>query len=108
MRNVRFLPILRAAARPEVIAQALATQDGGLLKTEYGFATGFGAGLAPPVSVAAPPVTAGAVATATVEAPPAVVAAPPAELRNELAHASEEAERLRAENERLAQLRTDL
>jgi DNA repair exonuclease SbcCD ATPase subunit len=155
MRNVRFLPILSAAAmataaqeplgtllvkrgliseeqlaealadqketgeplgkivvdrgftRPEVIAQALATQHGGLLKTEYGFATGFGAGLAPPVSVAAPPVTAGAVATAPAEAPPAVVS-PPAELRNELAHASEEAERLRTENERLAQLRTEL
>jgi chromosome segregation ATPase len=97
----------RGYTRPEVIAQALATQHGGLLKTEYGFATGFGAGLAPPVSVAAPPVTAGAVATAPAEAPPAVVS-PPAELRNELAHASEEAEKLRADNERLAQIRTEL
>ena len=34
-----------------MVAQALATQHGGLLKTEYGFATGFGAGLAPPVAV---------------------------------------------------------
>jgi hypothetical protein len=98
----------RGYTRPEVIAQALATQHGGLLKTEYGFATGFGAGLAPPVSVAAPPVTPpGAVATAPAEAPPAV-ASPPAELRNELAHASEEAEKLREDNERLAQLRTEL
>jgi chemotaxis protein MotB len=59
------------------------------------------------MSVAAPPVTAGAVATAPAEAPPAVVS-PPAELRNELAHASEEAEKLRADNERLAQIRTEL
>ena len=97
----------RGFTRPEVIAQALATQHGGLLKTEYGFATGFGAGNAPSVPVAAPPVTAGAVATAPAETPPAVVS-PPAELRNELAHASEEAERLRTENGRLAQLRTEL
>src|SRR5258706_12886514 len=31
-------------ATPASIGQALATQHGGLLKTEYGFATGFGAG----------------------------------------------------------------
>jgi fused signal recognition particle receptor len=37
-----------------------------------------------------------------------VVASPPAELRNELAHASEEAEKLRADNERLGQIRTEL
>src|SRR3954471_15027301 len=43
--------------RPEVVAQALATQHGGMLKTEYGFATGFGATLAPPLSMAAPPVS---------------------------------------------------
>src|SRR3954469_13469437 len=38
--------------------EALATQHGGLLKTEYGFATGFGAGLGlPPLSVGEPPVS---------------------------------------------------
>src|SRR3954454_2640306 len=97
----------RGFTRPEVIAQTHTARHGGVIKTQYGFATGFVAGLAPPVSLAVPPVTAGAVATAPAEAPPAV-ASPPAELRNELAHASEEAERLRTENERLAQLRTDL
>lgn len=44
--------------RPAVIAQALATQHGGILKTEYGYATGFDARLSeapsakPPVSPA--------------------------------------------------------
>jgi DNA repair exonuclease SbcCD ATPase subunit len=84
----------RGYVRPEVIAQALATQHGGLLKTEYGFATGFGAGSASDEPVPAPPVSAGAPA--------------PTALRSELAHASEDAARLRAENERLAQRRAEL
>ena len=37
-----------------VIAQALATQHGRLLKTEYGYATGFGAGT-PPAFAGVPP-----------------------------------------------------
>jgi hypothetical protein len=41
-------------ATPASVAQALATQHGGVLKTEYGFATGFGAGLRPPETVSAP------------------------------------------------------
>jgi len=36
----------RGLVRPGVIAQALATQHGSILKTEYGFATGFDARLA--------------------------------------------------------------
>ena len=34
--------VARGFASPAMVAQALATQHGGLLKTEYGFATGFG------------------------------------------------------------------
>lgn len=47
-----------------VIAQALATQHGGMLKTEYGFATGFAPDGAAPAAVAPP-------------APPALADAPP-------------------------------
>jgi hypothetical protein len=39
------------------IAQALATQHGGLIKTEYGFATGFGPPAASPGDDATPPVS---------------------------------------------------
>jgi DNA repair exonuclease SbcCD ATPase subunit len=80
----------RGYVRPEAVAQALATQHGGLLKTEYGFATGFGAASAAPGTVVAPPVSG------------------PDALRGELAHASEEAERLREDNARLVQLRSEL
>jgi signal transduction histidine kinase len=87
--------VQRGFVRPEVIAQALATQHGGLLKTEYGFATGFGAGEAPQEPVSAPPVS-------------IVPAKRPSALRNELAHASDEVERLREENDRLVGLRANL
>src|SRR5919204_5249793 len=51
--------VARGYATPATVAQALATQHGGLLKTEYGFATGFGSALQPPATVvAAPPVSA--------------------------------------------------
>jgi DNA repair exonuclease SbcCD ATPase subunit len=70
-----------------VIAQALATQHGGMLKTEYGFATGFAPDGAAPAAVAppAPPALADApppptpmlrVASAQPEAPKPVQAAP--------------------------------
>jgi hypothetical protein len=85
----------RGFVRPEVIAQALATQHGGLLKTEYGFATGFGAGEARQEPVSAPPVS-------------VAPAKKPHALRNELAHASDEVERLREENDRLVGLRANL
>jgi phage shock protein A len=39
--------VARGFAPPPTVAQALATQHGGLLKTEYGFATGWGGGVAP-------------------------------------------------------------
>src|SRR5690242_2440680 len=44
-------------ASPATIAQALATQFGGLLKTEYGFATGFGASTQRPVPIGEPPIS---------------------------------------------------
>jgi uncharacterized protein YlxW (UPF0749 family) len=37
--------VARGFAQPPTVAQALATQHGGLLKTEYGFATGWGGGV---------------------------------------------------------------
>ena len=112
--------VARGFAAPATIAQALATQHGGLLKTEYGFATGFGSAnqapvaiSAPPAMISAPPVSSTAVKKprvdllATVDAPP--VAPPEADsLRSELSHAAAETERLRADNERLAQLRAEL
>ena len=39
--------VARGFAPPPTVAQALATQHGGLLKTEYGFATGWGGGVVP-------------------------------------------------------------
>ncbi|HZR94462.1 MAG TPA: hypothetical protein VFA56_02135 [Gaiellaceae bacterium] len=80
----------RGFARPDVVAQALATQHGGLLKTEYGFATGFANGAPLAAAIVEPPVSA------------------PSPLRAELAHASEEAEKLREDNQRLALLRAEL
>jgi len=98
-------------ATPSIIAQALATQHGGLLKTEYGFATGFGATLASPMLVSEPPVSAERVSPGKVDNRPAFGAPEPPrpdELRSELAHASAETERLRDDNDRLAKLRAEL
>jgi hypothetical protein len=51
--------VTRGFVSPAMVAQALATQHGGLLKTEYGFATGFGsAGASPVAALNAPPVSA--------------------------------------------------
>jgi hypothetical protein len=50
--------VARGFAAAPTVAQALATQHGGLLKTEYGFATGWGGGVdadQAPVQVAAAP-----------------------------------------------------
>jgi phage shock protein A len=44
--------VARGFAPPPTVAQALATQHGGLLKTEYGFATGWGGGVVPDVEQA--------------------------------------------------------
>jgi len=49
--------VARGFASPASVAQALATQHGGVLKTEYGFATGFGAGQTSPLSLSEPPVS---------------------------------------------------
>src|SRR5689334_13474524 len=74
--------VARGFAPAATIAQALATQHGGLLKTEYGFATGFGNGLGA-LNVGEPPVSpvrlgrGGAPAPAA-SPPVALTVAPPA------------------------------
>ncbi len=107
-------------AAPASIAQALATQHGGVLKTEYGFATGFGVGLQPPVSVAAPPVSAPRITkTESSESRPALrvdsrpdptlaAAVDREAVRSELELASQETERLADANGRLAEARAEL
>ena len=107
--------VARGFANPAMVAQALATQHGGLLKTEYGFATGFGSASGSPVAMlSAPPVTQRAIGRPAADKPAAVAprplqAEPDAEsMRDEIAHASAETERLREDNERLAQLRGEL
>jgi hypothetical protein len=52
-RPLGEIVVARGFAPAPTVAQALATQHGGLLKTEYGFATGWGGGVAPEVE--APP-----------------------------------------------------
>ena len=47
----------RGLVRPAVVAQALATQHGAILKTEYGFATGFDTLLSVEETSAEPPVS---------------------------------------------------
>jgi hypothetical protein len=47
----------RGLVRPAVVAQALATQHGAVLKTEYGFATGFDRNLSGEETAAEPPVS---------------------------------------------------
>ncbi len=88
-------------ATPASIGQALATQHGGLLKTEYGFATGFGAGgLATAVAIEAPPVSG--------PAPPFDPGKGHEAIRAELSVAAAETERLSDANERLAEARAEL
>jgi hypothetical protein len=106
--------VARGFVSPAMVAQALATQHGGLLKTEYGFATGFGSASGSPVAMlSAPPVTQRVIGRPAGQKPAA--AAPPVQtepdaesLRDEIAHASAETERLRDDNERLAHLRGEL
>lgn len=62
-------------ATAHIIGQALATQHGGILKSEYGFATGFDAALATGESDTPPPVTARRVETPRPSRPdPGVIA----------------------------------
>lgn len=51
--------VAQGFATPATIAQALATQSGGLLKTEYGFATGFGSPTdrPAPIHIGEPPIS---------------------------------------------------
>jgi uncharacterized protein YlxW (UPF0749 family) len=120
--------VARGFANPSTIAQALATQHGGLLKTEYGFATGFGAGgVSAPINVGEPPVSSaritsknGIAALSVVEAP-AVTEVKPVEateaereeadrdaVREEISLASAETTRLTEANERLVAARGEL
>jgi hypothetical protein len=113
--------VARGFAAPATIAQALATQHGGLLKTEYGFATGFGTGVNSPVNVGEPPVSSVritgkggasvAVATETTPLPATTEEREEADrdaVREEMALASAETTRLTEANERLAVVRDEL
>ena len=107
-------------ATPASVAQALATQHGGVLKTEYGFATGFGAGSRPPEVVSAPPVSAPRITKTSssesnkpalrVDRPvtPGAAEVDREAVRSELEHASQETERLADANERLTEVRAEL
>jgi len=129
--------VAQGFATPATVAQALATQSGGLLKTEYGFATGFGAKTDRPIQIGEPPISTARIggrpgisavaiaapaseassepivaATAVAEAPatdPQVeLAADRDAVRAELVAASVESERLSSANERLAEVRAEL
>lgn len=90
-----------------LIAQALATQHGGLLKTEYGFATGFTDTSA--VATAAPPPHSAPAARAPQPRPPAEHAAAPLRIVDAtprpVAGADDTTERLAAMQRELEQLR---
>jgi chromosome segregation ATPase len=104
--------VARGYAPAALVAQALATQHGSMLKTEYGFATGFGSEALAQVATAEPPVSVHLARAST------AVAAPPAShepresdreaVRAELELASSESTRLTEANERLSVLRAEL
>ena len=91
--------VARGFVTPALVAQALATQHGTLLKTEYGFATGFGSGHGRVGAVAAPPVSARAAKAVESDRRAA---------RDELELASSETTRLSEANERLVAVRAEL
>ena len=98
--------VARGYAPPALVAQALATQHGGMLKTEYGFATGFGRGAAlAEVQVAAPPLS---IAVAAAPASAAAAQSDREAVRSELELASSESTRLAEANARLSALRAEL
>jgi hypothetical protein len=116
------IDVSRGNTTPAMVAQALATQHGGLLKTEYGFATGFQSGESS-ASFTEPPVTApaassrrrgvrhAAAARSTEVMEPQQIVDPRADqeaVREELSMAAAETERLRDDNARLAELRSTL
>ncbi len=108
--------VARGFAAPATIAQALATQHGGLLKTEYGFATGFASGAMPAAAGALgePPVSsprlgrAGAVVAITEAKPKVDPVADRQAVREELSMASAESEKLTEANDRLVAARAEL
>jgi DNA repair exonuclease SbcCD ATPase subunit len=69
--------VAQGFATPATIAQALATQSGGLLKTEYGFATGFGSPTdrPAPIHIGEPPISTARIGVRPV-APVVAVASP--------------------------------
>jgi DNA repair exonuclease SbcCD ATPase subunit len=72
--------VAQGFATPATIAQALATQSGGLLKTEYGFATGFGSPTdrPAPIHIGEPPISTARIGVRPA-APVVAMAAPAAE-----------------------------
>jgi hypothetical protein len=108
--------VARGFVAPANVAQALATQHGGILKTEYGFATGFGEGLRPSLQIGEPPVSSRRIGKPKPADSPFAVVTPsapdPADdreaVREELAMAATETERLTEANERLVELRAEL
>ena len=108
--------VARGFVAPANVAQALATQHGGILKTEYGFATGFGEGLRPTLQIGEPPVSSRRIGkpkssdSAVADMTP-LVSQPAGDreaVREELAMASSETTRLTEANDRLVELRTEL
>jgi uncharacterized small protein (DUF1192 family) len=94
--------LARGFATPASVAQALATQHGGLLKTEYGFATGFGTGIKQAGTVSEPPVSIGKPETEV------AAATPPADLRAELERRlAQESQRVIDLEQELAELRSE-
>jgi hypothetical protein len=106
--------VARGFAAPANVAQALATQHGGILKTEYGFATGFGEGLRPNLQIGEPPVSSRRIgkpkdsAVAVMEPAVSDPAGDREAVREELAMASSETARLMEANDRLVELRAEL
>lgn len=108
--------VARGFVAPANVAQALATQHGGILKTEYGFATGFGEGLRPSLQIGEPPVSSRRIGKPKPADSPFAVVTPSAPdpagdreaVREELAMAATETERLTEANERLVELRAEL
>jgi hypothetical protein len=111
--------VARGFVPSALVAQALATQSGSILKTEYGFATGFGTTLLETSTMDPPPVSPAVGHPVAVLAP--VTSAParqeqqPAEpeslasvVREELELASRETARLVEANDRLVALRAEL
>ena len=99
--HIGAILVRRGFVTPELVAQALATQHGGLLKTEYGFAMGFGPRRETPAAIVEPPVS---VHLSKVDPAGAIVAAPsPADVETDTAVVRAELEPASGESMRLAE-----